>query len=245
MVRAGMEAAMARGGSLSAAGSKVMSAREALQPLRDGCTVMVGGFGLAGCPVVLIDALVEIGVKELTIISNNLGEPGRGPGKLLRTGQVRKVIGSYFTTNPEVVQAWKEGRLEVELWPQGSLAEAIRAGGAGIAAFYVPTAAGTELARGLEVREFNGRPHVLVPALRADVALIHAFRADELGNLVYRKTARNFNPIMATAADYVVAEVEELVPVGALDPEAIVTPHLFVDALVVVGPPRRGGGGGT
>ena len=210
-----------------------MSPQEAVRPIRDGSTVMVGGFGLVGCPLTLVEALIESGVKHLTIVSNNLGEPGRGLGRLLRTGQVRKVIGSYFTSNPEVVEAVRSGRLEAELWPQGTFVEAMRAAGAGIPAFYTPAAAGTELARGLEHREWDGVPCVLVRALRADVALVRAHRADELGNLVYRKTARNFNPVMATAAPYVVAEVDEVVPVGRLDPEAVVTPHLYVDALVL------------
>ena len=215
--------------------SKLATPAEAVRRLKDGAVIMVGGFGLVGSPLRLIDALVESGIGQLTIISNNLGEPGRGLGKLLRSGQVRKVIGSFFTSNPEVVQAYREGRLEVEILPQGTLAEAIRAGGAGIPAFYTPTGAGTLISEGREVREFDGRPCMLVRCLRADAALIKAHKADELGNLVYRKTARNFNPIMATAADYVVAEVDEVVPTGRLDPETIVTPHLFVDAVVLGG----------
>jgi 3-oxoacid CoA-transferase len=197
-----------------------------------GSTVMVGGFGLVGAPLHLLDALAASDVRDLTVISNNLGEPGLGLGKLLRNGQVRHAIGSYFTSNPEVVRAVQEGRLTAELLPQGTLVEAMRAGGAGLGGFFTPTAAGTPLAAGRETRTIDGVTHVFQPALRADVALVKAERADELGNLVYRMTARNFNPLMATAARRVIAEVEEIVPIGALPPEAIVTPHLYVDHLV-------------
>ena len=211
----------------------MLTATEAARLVRRGDTVMVGGFGLVGKPLTLVEALLaNPDARELTFISNNLGEPGRGLGALLRAGRIRKAIGSFFTSNPDAVAAHAAGDLEVELLPQGTMAEAIRAGGAGIAAFYVPTAAGTELADGREVRDFGGVPHVLQHAIRADVALIRARRADALGNLVYDKTARNFNPDMATAADLVIAEVEDVVDVGALDPEAVVTPHLVVDHLV-------------
>jgi len=213
--------------------SKRMTAAEALAGVKDGATIMVGGFGLVGAPLHLIAELERLGVKDLTIISNNLGEPGVGLGRLLRLGRVRKAIGSFFTSNPDVVEAYNRGELEVQLLPQGTLAEAIRAGGAGIGGFYTPAGAGTLLAEGKETREIDGVLYVLERPLRADVALIKAHKADELGNLVYYKTARNFNPLMATAADWVVAEVDEIVPVGALDPEAIVTPHPYVDALVV------------
>ncbi len=209
---------------------------DALNAVRPGATLMVGGFGLVGAPLALIEGLlVHPGARDLTVISNNLGEPGRGLGRLLLDGRVRKAIGSYFTSNPDVVAAYQEGRLEVELLPQGTLSEAIRAGGAGIGGFYTRTAWGTALAEGREERVIGGEPHVFYEALHADVALVRAQRADELGNLVYSKTARNFNPDMATAADVVIAEVDEIVPVGALDPEEIVTPHLFVDAVVLSG----------
>jgi 3-oxoacid CoA-transferase A subunit len=205
----------------------------AIARVRDGDTVMVGGFGLVGQPLRLVDALVASGRRDLTVISNNVGEPGRGLGLLLREGQLRKAIGSFFTSNPEVAAAKREGRLDVELLPQGTLAEGIRCGGAGIPAFFTPTAVGTVLAEGKETRVFeDGRSYVLERALRANVALVHAHRADRLGNLVYRKTARNFNPMMATAADLVLAEVDEVVEVGELDPDAIVTPHLYVDVVV-------------
>ena len=205
----------------------------AISRVRDGDVVMVGGFGLVGQPLRLVEALVGSGRKDLTVISNNVGEPGRGLGMLLREGQLRKAIGSFFTSNPEVAAAKREGRLDVELLPQGTLAEGIRCGGAGIPAFYTPTAVGTVLAEGKETRVFeDGRSYLLERALRANVALVHAHRADRLGNLVYRKTARNFNPMMATAADLVLAEVDEVVEVGELDPDAIVTPHLYVDVVV-------------
>lgn len=211
-----------------------LTAAEAARLVEPGATIMVGGFGLVGKPLALVEALLEQpGARDLTVISNNLGEPGRGLGAVLRAGRVRKAIGSFFTSNPDAVAAHRDGSLEVELLPQGTMAEAIRAGGAGIGAFYVRTGVGTKLAEGREVREIDGVPHLLQHALRADVALVRAKRADRIGNLVYDKTARNFNPDMATAADVVIAQVDEIVEVGALDPEAIVTPHLLVDHLVL------------
>jgi 3-oxoacid CoA-transferase A subunit len=197
---------------------------------------MVGGFGLVGKPLRIVEALLHhTQATDLTIISNNLGEPGKGLGALLLQGRIRKAIGSYFTSNPDVVAAHQAGTLDVELTPQGTLAEAIRAGGAGIAAFYVRTGVGTAIATGREVRAFGGVEHLLWRALRADIAFISAKAADALGNLVYEKTARNFNPDMATAADLVIAEVDQVVPVGSLDPEAIVTPHVLVDHIVCNG----------
>ncbi|WP_214404886.1 CoA transferase subunit A [Pseudonocardia lacus] len=214
----------------------VRGVAEALAPVRDGATLMVGGFGLVGAPLRLIEGLLATTTAtDLTIISNNLGEPGRGLGMLLLEGRVRKAVGSFFTSNPDVVAAYQAGDLEIDLLPQGTLAEAIRAGGAGIGGFYTRTGWGTALGEGREERVIRGEPHVYHESLRADVALVRARRADELGNLVYSKTARNFNPDMATAADLVIAEVDEVVPVGALDPEEIVTPHLFVDAVVLSG----------
>lgn len=197
-----------------------------------GSRVMVGGFGLVGAPLNVLKALAGSGVDNLTIIANNLGEPGLGLGALLRCNQIRHTIGSFFTSNPEGVEAISSGRITYELIPQGTLAEAIRAAGAGLPGFYTPTSAETELAGDREVKTFDGRSYVLQPAIRADVALIKADRADDLGNLTYRMTARNFNPAMATAARRVVAEVEEIVPVGSLSPDEIVTPHIFVDHLV-------------
>lgn len=214
--------------------SKVRSAVDAVVAVRPGATLMVGGFGLIGAPLTLIEALgAAPGGRDLTIISNNLGEPGRGLGRLLLDGRVRKAVGSYFTSNPDVVRAHQEGRLEVELVPQGTLAESIRAGGAGIGGFYTKTGLGTPLTAGCEERVIRGERYVFQESRRADVALIRARAADELGNLVYAKTARNFNPDMATAADLVIAEIDEIVPVGTLHPEAVVTPHLFVHVLVL------------
>lgn len=207
--------------------------QEAVSRIRSGDTVMVGGFGLVGAPLGLVDALVEHSdASDLTIVSNNIGEPGRGLGKLLRQGRIRRGISSFFTSNPEAVAAVNEGRLEATLLPQGTFAEAIRAGGAGIGAFYTPVAAGTLLAEGKEERDFDGVPHVLERPIRADVSLVYAARADALGNLWYRGTARNFNPLMATAATITIAEAGEIVGVGELEPEAIVTPHVYVDYLV-------------
>ncbi|HEY0971946.1 MAG TPA: 3-oxoacid CoA-transferase [Gemmatimonadales bacterium] len=205
---------------------------EAARLVKDGAVLMAGGFGMTGHPVHLLHALARSGARGLTYIGNNVGEPGLGGGRLLRNGQIVKAVGSFFTSNPEAVAAARSGTLEVRLIPQGTLAEAIRAGGAGIAGFYTPTAAGTLVAEGSVERDFGGVPHVFVPALRADVAFVRAWRADTAGNLVYRMTEQNFNRAMATAADLVIAEVEEIVPVGTLDPEAIHTPGLYVDYLV-------------
>jgi 3-oxoacid CoA-transferase A subunit len=206
---------------------------EAVSSIRSGDTVMVGGFGLVGAPLTLIDALVESSnATDLTIVSNNIGEPGRGLGKLLRQGRIRRGISSYFTSNPEAVAAVTEGRVEATLYPQGTFAEAIRAGGAGIAGFYTPVGAGTLLAEGKEERLFDGVPHVLERPIRADVSLVYAARADTLGNLWYRRTARNFNPLMATAATTTIAEAGEIVAAGAIEAESIHTQHLYVDQLV-------------
>jgi 3-oxoacid CoA-transferase A subunit len=210
-----------------------ISAESAVGHVRTGDTVMVGGFGLVGAPLTLIDALVEHSdATDLTIVSNNIGEPGRGLGKLLRQGRIRRGISSFFTSNPEAVAAVNAGEIEASLIPQGTFAEAIRAGGAGIGGFFTPVAAGTLLAEGKEERLIGGVTHVLEEPIRADVALVFAARADTLGNLWYRHTARNFNPLMATAATLTIAEAGEIVPLGELDPESIVTPHLYVDHLV-------------
>lgn len=212
--------------------TKVKTVEEALEMVKDQDTVLVGGFGLVGAPLSLIEGLCEKEVKDLTIVSNNLGEAGKGLGKLLNQGKIRKGIGSYFTGNRDVGAAYKRGEIELELNPQGTLAERMRAGGAGIPAFFTPTAQGTLLAEGKEEREFDGKKYIMERWLRGNVALIRAHKADKKGNLVYYKAARNFNPVMATAADYVIAEVDEIVEVGELDPDAVVTPHLFVDAIV-------------
>ncbi len=209
------------------------TAIEAIAQIRSGDAVMVGGFGLVGAPLTLVDALVDHSdATDLTIISNNIGEAGKGLGKLLRQGRIRRGVSSYFTSNPEAVAAVNAGTMAATLMPQGTFAEAIRAAGAGIGGFYTPVGAGTLLAEGKEEREIDGVRHILEPPLRADVALIYAAHADELGNLAYRRTARNFNPMMATAARITIAEAAEIVPVGELDPESIVTSHLFVDHLV-------------
>jgi 3-oxoacid CoA-transferase A subunit len=211
----------------------LVSPAEAVSHIRSGDVVMVGGFGLVGAPLTLIDALVEDSqATDLTIVSNNIGEPGRGLGKLLRQGRIRHGISSYFTSNPEAVAAVNAGEIEATLMPQGTFAEAIRAGGAGLGGFYTPVAAGTALAERKEERILDGVPHVLELPLRADVALVFAARADRLGNLWYRHTARNFNPLMATAARLTIAEAGEIVAVGELDPESVHTPHLYVDVLV-------------
>lgn len=209
-----------------------ITAEEAARLVGKGAVLMAGGFGMTGNPVHLLHALAETPVEGLTYIGNNVGEPGLGGGRLLRNGQIARAIGSFFTSNPEVVRAAQAGALQVQLIPQGSLAEAIRAGGAGLGGFFTPTGHGTVVTEGAETREIGGRPHVFVPALRADVAFVRAWRADTAGNLVYRMTEQNFNRAMATAADLVVAEVEEIVPVGTLDPNQIHTPGSYVDYLV-------------
>ena len=209
-----------------------ISAAEAAALVSSGDRLMAGGFGMTGAPVNLLHALAECSVRDLTFIGNNVGEAGLGGGRMLRNGQIAKAIGSYFTSNPEVVAAAQSGSLVVQLLPQGSLAEAIRAGGAGLGGFYTPVGAGTDVTSGLEVREFDGTPHVFVQPLRANVAFVRARLADTAGNLVYRMTEQNFNKAMATAADIVVAEVDEIVPAGTLAPESIHTPGCFVDYLV-------------
>lgn len=213
---------------------KLKTAHDAVLSIQDGDSILVGGFGLCGTPFTIIDTIAEQDkARNLTVISNNLGEPGNGIGKLLSTGHLKKAVGSFFTTNRDAVAAWQRGELEIELIPQGTLAEAIRAGGAGIAGFYTRTAVGTRLVEGKEEKVFNGERYTLVEAIKANVAIIKAMKADTMGNLIYSATARNFNPVMATAADLVIAEVEEIVEDGELDPEHIITPHNYVDVVVV------------
>src|ERR1700761_359656 len=192
--------------------------------LRDGMTIMAGGFGLCGIPEHLIDGIRAAGVKDLTVISNNCGIDDFGLGVLLAGGQIKKMISSYVGENKLFEQLYLSGELELEFNPQGTLAERIRAGGAGIPAFFTKTGVGTEAAEGKELREFDGETYVMERALKADLSIIKAWKGDAVGNLIYRETARNFNPVMATAAKVTVAEVEELVAVGDLDPDAIVTP---------------------
>ncbi|WP_153730481.1 CoA transferase subunit A [Sporosarcina obsidiansis] len=205
---------------------------EAVANIQDGATLMVGGFGLVGIPEQLILALVEKGVKDLTVISNNCGVDDWGLGLLLQQKQIKKIIGSYVGENKEFERQVLAGEIEVELTPQGTLAEKIRAGGAGIPAFYTPAGVGTQIAEGKEVRVFNGKEYLLEEALHADFALIRAAKADRLGNLLYNKTAQNFNPIMATAATFTITEVEEIVEVGLLDPAMIHTPSIYVQGIL-------------
>ncbi len=209
------------------------SVAEALFDLTDGATIMAGGFGLCGIPENLIRAIRDKGVKDLTFISNNAGIDDEGLGLLLQTRQVKKMISSYVGENKIFEQQFLNGELEVELVPQGTLAERIRAGGAGIPAFYTPTGVGTKVAEGKEVRVFDGKEYLLERGLTADFAIIKAWKGDRWGNLVYRKTARNFNPMMATAARVTIAEVEELVELGDIDPDLVHTPGIFVQRVVV------------
>lgn len=206
----------------------VAGADEAIRDIPDGATIMIGGFGLCGIPENLIAALVRKGVKNLTTISNNVGIDDFGLGKCLAAGQIVKHIGSYVGENKLLEEMVLGNRLDLTLLPQGTLAECLRAGGAGIPAFYTPTGVGTIVAEGKETREFDGRKYVMERALKADFALIKAWQGDKWGNLIYRKTARNFNPMMATAAKITIAEVEELVEVGELDPDKIMTPSIYV-----------------
>jgi 3-oxoadipate CoA-transferase, alpha subunit len=212
------------------------SAAAAVDDIKDGATIMIGGFGVAGLPAALVDAVIEQGARDLTIVSNNAGTGDTGLAALLRTKRVRKIICSYpRQTDSYVFDAlYRAGEIELEVVPQGNLVERIRAAGAGIGAFYTPTAAGTMLGDGKESRTFDGREFILEHPIHADVALIKAFKGDRWGNLVYRKTARNFGPVMATAARTTIAQVAEVVPVGTLDPEAVVTPSIFVDRIVKV-----------
>src|ERR1051326_1068944 len=206
----------------------VANADEAIRDLQDGATIMVGGFGLCGIPENLIHAVVRKGVKNLVTISNNAGVDDFGLGVLLQSRQIRKHIGSYVGENKLLEQMVLSGELELELNPQGTLAERIRAGGAGIPAFFTPTGYGTVIADGKESREFHGRMYIMERALQADFAFVKAWKGDRWGNLVYRKTTRNFNPMMATAARITIAEVEELVEVGELEPDSIHTPSVYV-----------------
>jgi 3-oxoacid CoA-transferase subunit A len=208
------------------------NAETAVADISAGATIMVGGFGLSGIPENLINAVRDKGVRHLTVISNNAGLEGIGVGRWLENGQIRKIIGSYVGDNKLYEELVRKGQLEADLIPQGTMSECIRAGGAGIPAFYTPTGVGTVVADGKEVREFDGRTYILERALKADFALIKAYRGDRWGNLVYRKTTRNFSPMMATAARVTIVEVEEIVALGALDPEAVVTPGIYVDRII-------------
>ena len=210
---------------------------EAVAGIEDGATVLISGFGMAGMPVHLIDALIEQGASDLTVVSNNAGNGETGLAALLAKGRVRKVICSFPRQHDSWVfdDLYRSGRIELEVVPQGTLAERLRAAGAGIPAFYSPTGAGTLLAEGKQTRDFDGRPHVLEHALHGDVALIGAHIADRMGNVVYRKTARNFGPVMATAARKSIVQVDHIVETGQLDPEAIISPSIFINRVVAVG----------
>jgi 3-oxoacid CoA-transferase subunit A len=210
---------------------RVANADAAIAKIQDGATILLGGFGLCGIPENLIAALQRKGSRDLILVSNNAGIDNFGIGLLLQAKQVKKMIASYVGENRTFEQLAMKKEIDVELNPQGTLAERIRCGGAGISAFFTPTGYGTMAAEGKEVRDFNGRPHVLVPSLRGDFAFIKAWKGDRWGNLVYRKTARNYNAVMATAADYTIAEVEEIVELGELNPDCIHTPGIFVDAI--------------
>ncbi|UOE93083.1 CoA transferase subunit A [Alkalihalobacillus sp. LMS39] len=209
------------------------SFEEAVSEIKSGMTIMVGGFGLVGIPENLIQALCKTNVKDLTVISNNCGVDDWGLGLLLKNKQIKKMISSYVGENKEFERQVLQGELEVELVPQGSLAEKIRAGGAGIPAFYTPAGVGTPIAEGKEKRQFHGKEYVLEEGYKADFSLIRAWKGDKLGNLIYRKTAQNFNPMMAAAGKVTIAEVEELVEIGELNPDEIHTPSIYVQRLIV------------
>ncbi|MGA8313479.1 MAG: CoA transferase subunit A [Terriglobales bacterium] len=209
----------------------VASADDAIKDIFDGATIMIGGFGLCGIPENLVRALVRKGVKNLTTISNNVGVDGLGNGLLLAAGQIRKHIGTYVGENKLLEQMVLQGKVELDLVPQGTFSERIRAGGAGIPAFFTPTGVGTIVAEKKETRDFDGRQYVMERALKADFAFVKAWKGDKWGNLVYRKTARNFNPMMATAAKVTIAEVEHLVEVGELEPDLVHTPSVYVNRI--------------
>ncbi len=220
---------------------QVASVAEAVGDIHDGATVLIGGFGEAGSPIELIHALIDLGVKNLTVASNNTGSGEVGLAALIRNEQVRKMICSFPRTAGSTVfpELYRAGKIELELVPQGTLAERIRAGGAGIPAFYTPSSIGTVLQEGKEVREFDGQEYVMEYGLKADFALVRAKKADRYGNLIYNKTARNFGPIMCTAAATTIVQVEEIVPAGKIDPECVVTPGIFVSRVVVVPEPAQ------
>ncbi len=210
---------------------EVANVEEACEGIQSGMTIMLGGFGLCGIPENCIQRLVELGVNDLTCISNNAGVDDFGLGLLLQEKQIKKMISSYVGENDEFERQMLSGELEVDLIPQGSLAERCRAGGAGIPAFYTPAGYGTEVGEGKEVRVYNGKPHILENALTADFAIVKAWKGDTAGNLIFKATAKNFNPMMAMAGTITIAEVEELVPIGELDPNQIHTPGIFVQRI--------------
>jgi acetate CoA/acetoacetate CoA-transferase alpha subunit len=211
---------------------KIGSIKDAVEKIKDGMTVMVGGFLGVGTPEALVDALVAKGVKNLTVICNDSAFPDRGIGKLIVNKQIKKLITSHIGTNPETGRQMNEGETEVELVPQGTLAERIRAAGAGLGGILTPTGVGTIVEQGKKKLEINGKEYLLELPIKADIALLKAEKADKKGNLIYRKSARNFNPIMATAADFVIVQVDEIVDVGEIDPDDVMTPGIFVDMIV-------------
>lgn len=212
--------------------NKIKSVEAAVEPIKDGATIMVGGFMATGTPEILIDALVKKGVKDLTIICNDGGYPGRGVAKLITNGQVKKLVASHVGLNPEVGQQRDAGKLEVELVPQGTLAEQVRAGGSGLGGFLTPTGVGTIVAEGKEVVQVNGRDYLLELPLKADFALVRGSVTDKFGNTIYKKATRNFNPLIATAAETVIVAAEEVVEIGDIDPDCVVTPGVFVQVIV-------------
>ncbi|MGE7767353.1 CoA transferase subunit A [Peribacillus sp. NPDC096540] len=212
--------------------NKIIESSGIRKYFKNGDQILTGGFGLSGAPLTIIDELLTADICDLTIISNNLGDNGQGLHKLFMQGKIKKAIGSFFTINKEAVIAWSKGELEIELLPQGTLAEAIRCGGAGIGGFFTKTGVGTELGEGKEEREIDGERYIFEKAIKGDVAIVKAAKADRIGNLTYHTTARNFNPMMATAGKIVIAEVDEIVEVGELAPECIVTPHAYVDFVI-------------
>ncbi len=209
-----------------------LTAKKAVEKLFNGATVMIGGFGNVGNPKSIIEVVADSDIYDLTVIANDLGTPNVGLGRWVRQKKIKKAIGSYFTYNPEVAQQYREGNIDLQLMAQGTYAEAIRAGGSGIGGFYTKIGIGTEVAEGLETRKLDGEDYLFIRPLKADFAILHAEKADTLGNLVYDATARNFNPIMAMAAKYTIVEVEEVVEAGEISPEEVVTPFIFVDAIV-------------
>ncbi|WP_087972353.1 CoA transferase subunit A [Oceanobacillus rekensis] len=220
---------------------KLINTSKALDLINNGDTLLVGGFGLSGTPLTMLDEIANSEKHDLTVVSNNLGETGKGLGKLLLSGNLKKAVGSYFTTNRDAVQAWSDGELQIELIPQGTLAEAVRCGGAGIGGFYTKTAVGTKLAEGKEEKVIDGKTYILEKAIKGDISLIKALKADTIGNLVYDHTARNFNAVMASAGKVVIAEVDEIVEAGELHPLEIVTPHAYVDYIVLNKYVKKGG----
>lgn len=215
--------------------AKIMSAEDAVKLITSNSSIMVGGFGNIGNPKKLIDLIAETDLKELTIMGNDLGTPNVGLGRLVRNRQIKQAIGSYFTYNTEAAELYFEGKLNLKMMPQGTFAESIRAGGCGLGGFYTRVGIGSEVTEGLDTKEINGKTYVLVEPMTADFAILRAKKADRLGNLVYERTARNFNPVMATAAKFTIVEVDEIVEPGELDPEEIVTPFVYVDVVVPVG----------